>query len=74
MRDYGKSKNKLCNDLIKSGLVKKGDVINHSYNCGDRPLTSVYIARGGIFPTLTTRPDTLGVVVSDKNSRKLLTK
>lgn len=36
-------KTKLCNDLIKSGLVKKGDVINHSYNWGGTDRLQVFI-------------------------------
>ena len=59
-------KNKLANDLLKSGTVKGGEVINHSYSSSrlnrDRnPIES----DDGIMPTLTTRADTLNVVVYD---------
>lgn len=57
-------KNKLANDLLKMGTVKGGEVINHSYsssrlNRNRNPIES----DDGIMPTLTTRADTLGVVV-----------
>lgn len=59
-------KNKLANDLLKMGTVKGGEVINHSYSSSrlnrDRnPIES----DDGIMPTLTTRADTLGVVVDN---------
>lgn len=64
-------KEQLCNELIEKGVVKDGDVINHSYTnglCGKNPNSRVklddYIETSdGISPTLTTRPDCLGVSV-----------
>lgn len=63
-------KTRLCNELIASGKVKENDVINHSYTnglCGKNPnsrqtLDDYIESTNGIMNTLTTRPDTLGVV------------
>ena len=61
-------KKELCNELIKYGNLKEFDVVNHSYNWGggNRPLEKVEKWTNGIFPTITTRVDTLGVVVKCK--------
>ena len=77
--DYSKKdgktmKQKLCNDLIKNGVVKENDVINHSYTNGlngknpnSRQTLDDYIeTNDNSSPCLTTRPDTLGVVVKDE--------
>ena len=65
IKDTRNLKEKLADDLIKSGIVKGGEVINHSYsssrfNRNRNPIES----DDGIMPTLTTRPDTFGVVVN----------
>ena len=53
--------------VVNSGLVKPYDVIAHSYTDGnDRPIEKMIMSTNGIFPTLTTRPDIMGVVVMDK--------
>ena len=65
-------KQKLCNDLMQSGLLKEGDVVNHSYTnggCGKNPnsrqdLADYIESTNGVNPTLTTRPDVLGVVTN----------
>lgn len=62
-------KTKLCNKLVKEGLVKKGDVIRHSYSSnrlenGDKNLGRVE-NHEGLSPTLDTRCDCLGVVVQE---------
>lgn len=73
-------KEKLCDRLVESGLLKVGDVINHSYTNGlngknpnSRQTLSDYIeSQNGICNTLTTRPDVLGIAVDDlttKNKR-----
>lgn len=67
-------KTKLCNDLVDSGIVKEFDVINHSYTnglCGKNPnsrkkLEDYVESDDNMSPTLTTRPDTLGVVTTEK--------
>lgn len=62
-------KEKLCDDLIESGIVKEGDVVNHSYtNSEKKPNSRLELedfieTTDGIMPTLTTRGDTLGVVI-----------
>ena len=66
-------KRQLCENLAQSGLLKHGDVINHSYTNGlngknpnSRLTLEDFIERqDNISPTLTTRPDTLGIAVSD---------
>ena len=47
----------LCDELLDSGSVKEGDVINHSRDDS--------VVEENMSPTLTTRPDELGVVVVD---------
>ena len=64
VKDTRTQKEILADDLIKQGVVKGGEVINHSYassrlNRDRNPIETT----DGIMPTLTTRPDTLGVVV-----------
>ena len=71
VKDTRNLKEKLADDLIKSGIVKGGEVINHSYtnkskNPNSRLTLEDYIeTNNGIMPTLTTRVDTLGVVVDN---------
>ena len=68
-------KTKLCNDLIEKGIVKENYVINHSYTNGlngknpnSRQTLDDYIeTTDNSSPCLTTRPDTLGVVVKNEN-------
>lgn len=57
-------KQKLCNNLIEKGVVKGGEVINHSYTTSkQRDTLDKYIeTTDGTSPTLTTRPDVLGYV------------
>lgn len=73
-------KEQLCDRLVESGLLKVGDVINHSYTNGltgknpnSRQSLEDYIeSTNGICNTLTTRPDVLGIAVDDlttKNKR-----
>lgn len=59
-------KTQLCNSLIENGVVKGGEVINHSYtNSEQRDTLDKYIeTTNGVTPTLTTRPDILGYVES----------
>ena len=67
-------KHQLCNELIESGILKEGYIVNHSYTNGlngnnpnSRLTLDDYIESiDGIMPTLTTRPDCLGVVVKDE--------
>ena len=69
-------KNILCNELVKSGILKIGTIINHSYTNGlngknpnSRQKLEDYIeSENGILPTMTTRPDCLGVVVKGNYS------
>ena len=71
VKDTRNLKEKLCDDLIENGTVKGGEIINHSYtnkskNPNSRLTLEDYIeTTDGIMPTLTTRPDTLGVVVGE---------
>lgn len=62
--DASNLKTRLCNELVRRGIVKGGEVINHSYTTSEqRDSLEKYIETvNGIMPTLTTRPDTLGYV------------
>jgi DNA (cytosine-5)-methyltransferase 1 len=70
VKDTINLKEKLADDLIESGTVKGGEIINHSYtNSAKKPNSRLVLedfieTKDGIMPTLTTRPDTLGVVTS----------
>ena len=67
-------KNRLCNDLVKSNLVKEFDVVDHSYTNGlngknpnsKQKLEDYIVTTDNSMPCLTTRPDTLGVVVKNE--------
>lgn len=71
-------KTKLCNDLIENDVVEEGDIINHSYtNGGDgknpnyrQKLEDYVETKSGVMPTITTRVDTLAVVVKDKRGNE----
>lgn len=65
--DTGNLKTRLCNELLRRGIVKGGEIINHSYTTSDqRDTLDKYIeTTNGVTPTLTTRPDILGYVESD---------
>lgn len=70
---------KLCNELIKSGILKENYVVNHSYTNGlngknpnSRTTLYDYIeTTNGLSPTLTTRPDCLGVVVNSHKEQDI---
>lgn len=68
VEDTRNLKEKLADELIDSGILKGGEIINHSYTNaqrkpGSRLEPKDYIETdNGISPTLTTRPDTLGYV------------
>lgn len=67
-------KQQLCNDLIKSGKVKDGDFIRHSYSSSR--MKNFYTSNRenpNCSPTLDTRCDCLGVV-QDLRIRKLTPK
>ena len=73
-------KKQLCNELVKSGLLKEYDVVNHSYTNGltgknpnSRQKLEDYIeTTDNSSPCLTTRPDTIGVVVNAEIKPKLV--
>ena len=57
-------KTEICNEFIKSGLAAPCVVINHSYtDGGGRDMENLIDSQNNICPCLTTRCDTLGVVV-----------
>ena len=70
-------KEQLCDRLVESGLLKVGDVINHSYTNGltgknpnSRQSLEDYVeSTNGICNTLTTRPDVLGIAVDDLTTK-----
>ena len=67
-------KNRLCNDLVKSNLVKEFDVVDHSYTNGlngknpnsKQKLEDYIVTTDNSMPCLTTSTDTLGVVVKNE--------
>lgn len=60
----------LCNKLIGGGYVKEMDIIKHSYsNNRLNRLDNAVEKDNNIAPTLTTRADTLGVVVCVEEKR-----
>lgn len=72
-----KMNEQLCDRLVESGLLKVGDVINHSYTNGltgknpnSRQSLEDYVeSTNGICNTLTTRPDVLGIAVDDLTTK-----
>lgn len=64
-------KEQLCNKLIEQGVVHGGEIINHSYTTSEqRDSLKKYIeSDNGIMPTMTTRPDILGVCVKNANKQ-----
>ena len=66
-------KQQLCDNLIEQGIVKGGEIINHSYtNSKSRDTLDKYVeTENGVSPTLTTRPDILGYVESIPNEKQL---
>lgn len=64
-------KTDLCNKLVGEGIVKGGEVVNHSYTTSEqRNSLSKYIeSDNGVMPTLTTRPDCLGYATLPPNVR-----
>ena len=73
VKDTRNLKEKLCDELIESGILKEGDVIHHNYtnSAGKNPNSRLSLedfieTTDGTFPTLTTRGDTLGVVVREE--------
>lgn len=63
-------KKELCNELIEKNLVEEGDMIYHSYTnnrlSGTRDINTTQNKDTDVGATLTTRPDTLGIVVKDE--------
>lgn len=62
------AKQKLCNALISNGHLQEDDMISHSYTDKRMKNLDRKENENGISVTLTTRPDTLGVVVTDNYS------
>lgn len=58
-------KKEYCNKLLEENLVKDGDMIRHSYTNNRLEDMGRKENENGISATLTTRPDTLGIVVYD---------
>lgn len=58
-------KEQYCNYLIENDQVVEHDVIDHSYTKNRMDRDEVKVMGKNIMPTMTTRPDTMGVVVKD---------
>lgn len=64
VKDNRNKKEHLADYLIEEGIVKGGEVINHSYASNRLNKQRRFVeSDDGLMPTLTTRPDTLGVAV-----------
>lgn len=63
-----KIKSKVIQKLLESNLVKPYDVIEHSYTAG-KSLQQLIVSTNGILPCITTRPDTLGVVIINEKTK-----
>ena len=62
-----KIKTKIVKQLLDSGKLKPYDVVEHSYtDSGLRSLDRLILSTNGILPSMTTRPDTMGVVVYEE--------
>lgn len=61
-------KEQLVDKLVEDGVVHEGDCVNHSYSNSrlENP-TAANKEFKDCFPALTTRPDTLGVVLDSEN-------
>jgi DNA (cytosine-5)-methyltransferase 1 len=64
-KDDNNLKTQLCNTLIEKGMVKENDVIKHSYTDQIMSGDKKYVEMNNIMPTMTTRPDCLGIVVKE---------
>lgn len=58
-------KRELCKELIKNEIVQENDVIKHSYTDQIMSGNKKCVEMNNLMPTMTTRPDCLGVVVKD---------
>ena len=58
-------KQQLCDDLIKNGQVKEGDIVKHSYTQQIMDGNKKAVETSNVMITLTTRGDCVGVVVQD---------
>jgi modification methylase rho11sI len=68
-------KEELCDKLINEGFVKEGDVVNHSYSTSRMNKPGIANNENpDCAPALTTRGDTLGVVVKEALPIKNATK
>lgn len=64
-------KKEYCNKLLENNLVEEGDMIRHSYTNSRLEDMERKENENGISATLTTRPDTLGIVVYDDYNQKI---
>lgn len=64
--DTRNEKEKFCDEILENGMVGDMDIINHSYTSSRRADFKKYANKDGVAPTMTTRPDTLGIVTQSK--------
>lgn len=73
VKDNRNLKEKLCDELIESGILNGGEVVNHSYtNSAKKPNSRLepedFIeTKDGIMPTITTRPDGIDPTVMENH-------
>lgn len=64
-------KTQLCNTLIEKGMVKENDVIKHSYTDQIMSGDKKFVEMNNIMPTMTTRPDCLGVTTKEQEQLRI---
>lgn len=71
VKDPLKAKRELCEKIIDNGFVEQGDMIRHSFINDRNNNLSRKENENNISATLTTRPDTLGVVVQEQEKLEI---
>ncbi len=69
--DNRNAKQILCDNLLKLPEIEPGDVVKHSFTSQISSGNKKAIETKNIMPTMTTRLDTLGVVVNDEKFNNL---
>ena len=63
-------KTTLCNKLVEEGKVQEGDIVKHSYTQQILKGKKKSVEKSDEMVTLTTRPDCVGVVVNENQTKR----
>lgn len=63
-------KTTLCDKLVEEGKVQEGDIVKHSYTQQILKGKKKCVEKSGEMITLTTRPDCVGVVVNENQTKR----